>query len=687
MGSAHSTLQLSHPTNPVLLCGSPMAGITDIKPMANLAPFGLCKSLANPTVSAATAAAGGKLQEMPCIPCVTSPWAYGKMNVSVKGQPAITDDSRCVCMWLGIIKVKSAGQKTVIDTAPPLIDAADPQPPASVAATAPEAKGKEAKTAGMPTPPTAQDGAATAKTPKKGLLSSIQTAVAAVIEKVVGTVKDRITAVASSVAAAAIAAVGGIFGLRGKGGDTEKAENAGEEKNVIVPEKCFCNRGIDVDEFEDIVRCLRNVDGRKDLKLFGVKCNVPLEDRTIKRLTEEFNETCKIYGINYCIQKIHFLSQIYWESDHFNTTLEYKDGTGYNPGQHKDAKNMGHTENGDGPRYKGRGLMQLTWRKSQMNYLKHARNKFEILKGLTDADIENRENSFEKLISDTLSGSMDSAGWFWSKGNSISYGRLEDKKRFVEILGKTLNEAALYADKYQEGISINVNGGSNGKSDRARYYNELKKIMKADQCQNQAKIDGDPASRNTGEADKATQTAGDQTPKNTGEAGKATQKTAAKPKTTESGLGELHPTVREKAEKLLALCEENGMSVKVHETIRTVARQDELYAEGRNAKDEKVGKTVTNAQGKEYASYHQWGLAFDIIRADPKAPYNNSDRFFDKLGELGKQLGLKWGGEFKNKDGEIVYDGPHFEDRTLGTITKLKKDWATPEKFIESWKK
>jgi len=202
MGSAQSAMQLSHPVSPVLLCGSPMAGMADIKPVANLAPFGLCKSLANPAVAAATAAAGGKLQEMPCVPCVTVPWAYAKMNVWVKGQPALTDDSRCVCMWLGIIKVKSAGQKSVTDTAPPPFIPEEPPPPAA----APEAKDGKAKAA---------------KTPPKGFLSSIKAAVAAAIEKVVDAVKDRITAVASSVAAALTAAVGGIFGLRGKGDHTE----------------------------------------------------------------------------------------------------------------------------------------------------------------------------------------------------------------------------------------------------------------------------------------------------------------------------------------------------------------------------------------------------------------------------------------------------------------------------------
>ena len=41
--------------------GKPAATVMDHKPMANVAPFGLCRSLANPVVAAATSAAMGTL--------------------------------------------------------------------------------------------------------------------------------------------------------------------------------------------------------------------------------------------------------------------------------------------------------------------------------------------------------------------------------------------------------------------------------------------------------------------------------------------------------------------------------------------------------------------------------------------------------------------------------------------------
>ena len=47
---------------------TPAATIMDNQPIANVPPFGMCSSMANPTVAAATAAALGVLTPMPCVP-------------------------------------------------------------------------------------------------------------------------------------------------------------------------------------------------------------------------------------------------------------------------------------------------------------------------------------------------------------------------------------------------------------------------------------------------------------------------------------------------------------------------------------------------------------------------------------------------------------------------------------------
>jgi len=110
-GSSQPDLNVIQPVKPVYLHGEPMANIQDYKPMMNIQPFGQCKSLANPSVAVATAAANGKLQEMPCIPNITAPWMPGCMTIMVKGQPALTKDSKCMCMWAGVIEITDSGQK------------------------------------------------------------------------------------------------------------------------------------------------------------------------------------------------------------------------------------------------------------------------------------------------------------------------------------------------------------------------------------------------------------------------------------------------------------------------------------------------------------------------------------------------------------------------------------------------
>jgi len=82
----------------------------DFKPMINIMPFGLCSSLANPTVAAATAAAGGTLQKMPCIPATVAPWFNVKMDVLLEMFPAMLNCSKTMCMWAGTISITDDGQ-------------------------------------------------------------------------------------------------------------------------------------------------------------------------------------------------------------------------------------------------------------------------------------------------------------------------------------------------------------------------------------------------------------------------------------------------------------------------------------------------------------------------------------------------------------------------------------------------
>ncbi len=94
--------------NRVMIEKKPAATIMDFNPIVNIPPFGMCMSLANPTVAAATSAALGVLTPMPCLP-VTTPWTPGAVQTLIGGKPALTFGSQCTCAYGGIIQMVAPG--------------------------------------------------------------------------------------------------------------------------------------------------------------------------------------------------------------------------------------------------------------------------------------------------------------------------------------------------------------------------------------------------------------------------------------------------------------------------------------------------------------------------------------------------------------------------------------------------
>ena len=114
-------------------------------------------------------------------------------------------------------------------------------------------------------------------------------------------------------------------------------------------------------------------------------------------------------------------------------------------------------------------------------------------------------------------------------------------------------------------------------------------------------------------------------------------------------LEDLHPLIAEKAEQLIEAAQAEGIEILVTSTLRSFEEQAELFAIGRT----KPGEKVTNAEPGE--SWHNFGLAFDVVPlVNGKAIFDSP--FWNRIGELGKQVGLVWGGDFHS-----FKDKPHFE--------------------------
>src|SRR6185295_11140901 len=112
-GMAPSSLVVL-PTNRVMTQQVPDANIMDHIPMVNIMPFGMCFSIANPMVAAATAAALGVLTPMPCIPNTPAPWVTGAPNVLLGNFPTLDNVSMLMCMWAGVIQFITPGEFTVM---------------------------------------------------------------------------------------------------------------------------------------------------------------------------------------------------------------------------------------------------------------------------------------------------------------------------------------------------------------------------------------------------------------------------------------------------------------------------------------------------------------------------------------------------------------------------------------------
>ena len=118
---------------------------------------------------------------------------------------------------------------------------------------------------------------------------------------------------------------------------------------------------------------------------------------------------------------------------------------------------------------------------------------------------------------------------------------------------------------------------------------------------------------------------------------------------SERCIASLHQQVQPLARSLVQIAAEHGVEIRVISGNRTYEEQAVLFAQGRTAS----GPIVTRAQAGW--SNHNFGLAFDIGVWE-NGQYQPESKSYRIVGNLGKAIGLEWGGDWKS-----IVDEPHFE--------------------------
>jgi hypothetical protein len=140
---------------------------------------------------------------------------------------------------------------------------------------------------------------------------------------------------------------------------------------------------------------------------------------------------------------------------------------------------------------------------------------------------------------------------------------------------------------------------------------------------------------------------------------------------SERRLSKIHPVVATRARAMLDLLAHSGIEVLVTQGLRTWEEQDALYAKGRTV--EPIGKKyiVTKARGGQ--SYHNFGLAFDIVILDAigKMDWDVGHPGWAAAGKAGKSVGLEWGGDWTG-----FKDIPHYQYTSGLSLGDCQKSYA-----------
>ena len=183
-----------------------------------------------------------------------------------------------------------------------------------------------------------------------------------------------------------------------------------------------------------------------------------------QKFMEFINDTCERFGIDTPSRQLCFLAQTGHESGSLYFTEELASGQAY-----EGRKGLGNIQPGDGVRFKGRGLIQITGR---LNYTKVG-NALGV-DFISNPTLLGGKNITE-CSDEQLRNAAMSAGWFWSCRNLNAIADNINIASSIET-GSNLTSFILMTKK--------INGGTNGLPDRLnRYKSGLKLFMNSLQPQ------------------------------------------------------------------------------------------------------------------------------------------------------------------------------------------------------------
>ena len=171
----------------------------------------------------------------------------------------------------------------------------------------------------------------------------------------------------------------------------------------------------------------------------NIKANPWFEGCGLQRVTDLLNRYAAEFGINTPLRWAHYLAQVAHESAQFRYTKELASGAAYDTGRL--ARQLGNTpeRDGDGQRFKGRGLIQLT-----------GRANYEAYKKFCGYDVMVNPDLLSKPV-----GAIRSSMWFW---RNRDLNTLADRDSLREITRR-------------------VNGGYNGLEERRGYLARAKAVL------------------------------------------------------------------------------------------------------------------------------------------------------------------------------------------------------------------